>query len=97
MAPGVSERRTHDYFHHGTTTLFAALDAATGAVIGMCSGRHRAADFLSFLKEIEAAAPEGLGAHLVMDNYEANKAEKVRNWLARRRHRHVRCTLTSAS
>ena len=97
MAPGVAERRTHDYVRHGTTTLFAALDVATGAVIGKCSRRHRATEFLAFLKEIEAAVPEGLDVHLVMDNYATHKTEKVRNWLARRRHWHVHFTPTSAS
>ena len=97
MAPGVAERRTHDYVRHGTTTLFAALDVATGAVIGKCFGRHRASEFLSFLKEVEAAVPDGLDVHLVMDNYATHKTEKVRKWLARRRHWHVHFTPTSAS
>ncbi len=97
MAPGVAERRTHDYARHGTTTLFAALDVATGAVIGKCSRRHRATEFLGFLKEVEAAVPEGLDVHLVMDNYATHKTKKVRAWLARRRHWHVHFTPTSAS
>ena len=97
MVPGVAERRTHDYARHGTTTLFAALDVATGAVIGKCSRRHRAMEFLGFLKEVEAAVPEGLDVHLVMDNYATHKTEKVRAWLARRRHWHVHFTPTSAS
>ena len=78
------------------TTLFAALDVATGAVIGKCSKRRRATEFLAFLKEIEAV-PEGLDVHLVMDNCATHKTEKVRNWLARRRHWHVHFTPTSAS
>ena len=82
---------------HGTTTLFAALDVATGAVIGKCSRRHRATEFLAFLKEVEAAMPEGLDVHLVMDNHATHKTEKVRNRLARRRHWHVHFTPTSAS
>ena len=97
MAPGVAGRRTHDYVRHGTTTLFAALDVATGAVIGKCFGRHRASEFLSFLKEVEAAVPDGLDVHLVMDNYATHKTEKVRKWLARRRHWHDHFTPTSAS
>ena len=66
-------------------------------MIGKCSRRHRATEFLAFLKEIEAAVPEGLDVHLVMDNYATHKTEKVRNWLARRRHWHVHFTPTSAS
>ena len=97
MAPGAAERRTHDYTRHGTTTLFAALDVATGAVIGKCYRRHRAKEFLAFLKEVEAAAPEGLDVHLVMDNYATHKTEKVRQWLARRRHWQIHFTPTSAS
>ena len=97
MAPGAAERRTHDYTRHGTTTLFAALDVATGAVIGKCYRRHRAKEFLAFLKEVEAAVPEGLDVHLVMDNYATHKTEKVRQWLARRRHWQIHFTPTSAS
>ncbi len=85
MAPGVAERRTLDYARHGTTTLFAALDIATGAVIRKCSRRHRATEFLGFLK-VEAAVPEGRDVRLVMDNYATHKIEEVRKWLARRRH-----------
>src|SRR4249919_3424414 len=66
MRPGQIERRTHDYRRHGTTTLFAALDIATGQVIGKCFPRHRAAEFRRFLDEIEAAVPEDLDIHLVM-------------------------------
>jgi hypothetical protein len=60
MMPGIPERRTHSYVRHGTTSLFAALDIATGFVIGKCYKRHRAAEFLNFLKEIDARVPEGL-------------------------------------
>src|SRR3546814_9937624 len=69
MAPGVPERRTHTYVRNGTTSLFAALDLATGAVIGKCYKRHRATEFLAFLKRIDAAIPTGPAVHLVMDNY----------------------------
>jgi len=61
MAPGVAERRTHTYIRHGTTSLFAALDVATGAVIGKCYKRHRATEFLDFLKQIDAAHAGGTG------------------------------------
>ena len=65
MMPGVPERRTHSYVRHGTTTLFAALDVASGFVIGKCCKRHRAVEFLTFLKEIDAQVPEGLDVHIV--------------------------------
>ena len=73
MLPGMPERRTHDYRRHGTTSLFAALDVATGAVIGKCYRRHRAREFLDFLKVIDRNIPEGLDIHIVMDNYATHK------------------------
>jgi transposase len=97
MMPGVPERRTHSYVQHGTTSLFAALDVASGFVIGKCYKRHRAAEFLNFLKEIDAQVPEALDIHIVMDNYATHKAPKIRAWLARRPHYHVHFTPTSAS
>ena len=90
-------RRTHDYKRHGTTSLFAALDVATGHVIGKCHRRHRAREFLDFLKEIDRRVPEGLDVHIVMDNYATHKTAAVRAWLARRTHWHVHFTPTSAS
>jgi transposase len=97
MMPGVPERRTHSYARHGTTSLFAALDVASGFVIGKCYKRHRAAEFLNFLKEIDAQVPEGLDIHIVMDNYATHKTPKIKAWLARRPHYHVHFTPTSAS
>ena len=97
MAPGVAERRTHTYIRHGTTSLFAALDIATGAVIGKCYKRHRATEFLDFLKQIDAAMPDGPDVHLVMDNYATHKTPTIKAWLARRPHWHVHFTPTSAS
>jgi putative transposase len=97
MAPGVAERRTHTYIRHGTTSLFAALDVATGAVIGKCYKRHRATEFVDFLKRIDAAVPKGPEVHLVMDNYATHKTPKIKAWLARRPHWHVHFTPTSAS
>ena len=97
MTPGVPERRTHSYVRHGTTSLFAALDVASGFVIGKCYKRHRAAEFLNFLKEIDAQVPEGLDIHIVMDNYATHKTPKIKAWLARRPHYHVHFTPTSAS
>ena len=96
MLPGMPERRTHDYKRHGTTSLFAALDVATGRVIGKCYRRHRAREFLDFLKEIDRHVPD-LDLHIVMDNYATHKTAAVPAWLARRAHWHVHFTPTSAS
>jgi transposase len=97
MRPGQPARRSHDYKRHGTTSLFAALDIATGAVIGKCYARHRAREFRKFLDEIEAAVPDGLDVHLVMDNYATHKTPLIRSWLAKRPRWHVHLTPTSAS
>jgi transposase len=97
MRPGQPARRSHDYKRHGTTSLFAALDIATGAVIGKCYARHRAREFRKFLDEIEAAVPDDLDVHLVMDNYATHKTPLIRNWLVKRPRWHVHLTPTSAS
>lgn len=97
MMPGMPERRTHNYVRHGTTSLFAALDVATGFVIGKCYKRHRASEFLDFLKAIDANVPDDLDIHLVMDNYATHKTPKVKAWLARRPRYQVHFTPTSAS
>jgi transposase len=97
MRPGQPARRSHDYFRHGTISLFAALDIATGKVIGKCYSRHRATEFRKFLDEIEAAVPHDLDVHLVMDNYATHKAPLIRNWLAKRPRWHVHLTPTSSS
>lgn len=97
MRPGQPERRAHDYKRHGTTSLFAALDIATGKVIGKCYPRHRAREFLSFLGEIDAAVPADLDIHLVMDNYATHKTPAIRAWLAKRPHWHIHLTPTGAS
>src|SRR5204862_5295187 len=79
MRPGQVERRSHDYKRHGTTSLFAALDIATGHVIGKCYGRHRATEFRKFLDEIEQRVPNGLDLHLVWDNYATRPTPLIRN------------------
>lgn len=84
MRIGEVERRTHDYDRHGTTTLFAALDVATGSVIGKCFQRHRAVEFLSFLKEVEQQIPEELTVHIILDNYGTHKTPAVKRWLSKR-------------
>lgn len=99
LGPGQPERHTHDYERHGTTSLFAALNVATGEVIGQCHRKHRHQEFLSFLKHIDKAIPnDGKTAiHLVMDNYATHKTPKVKGWLARNPRYHVHFTPTSAS
>src|SRR6266550_4000144 len=82
MRPGIPERQTHDYIRHGTTTLFAALEAATGTVTDACYPRHRHGEFLKFLKKVAAAYP-GQDLHVVCDNYATHKHAEVRKWLAR--------------
>jgi transposase len=97
MRPGQVERRSHDYTRHGTLSLFAALDTATGRVIGKCFARHRSREFLTFLREIESNVPADLAIHLVMDNYATHKTPAIRRWLAKRPHWHVHFTPTAAS
>lgn len=105
MRPGQVERRTHDYDRHGTTTLFAALVAATnaktdmkpGTVIGKCMRRHRAVDMRKFLAEVERNMPADLYVHVIMDNASSHKTKLIRDWFARRPHWHLHFTPTSAS
>jgi transposase len=97
MRPGQVARRSHDYKRHGVTSLFAALDIATGRVIGKCFPRHRAIEFRKFLDEIEANVPGGLDIHLVIDNYATHKTQLIRDWLAKRPRWHVHLTPTSSS
>jgi transposase len=97
MRPGQPERRSHDYIRHGTTTLFAALDTATGKVIGECHRRHRATEFRKFLDTIDKSVPANLDVHLIMDNYGTHKTVMIRKWLARRPRFHAHFTPTSSS
>ena len=97
MRPGQAARRSHDYKRHGTTSLFAALDVATGKVIGQCFPRHRASEFRKFLDEIEANVPKDLDVHLIMDNYATHKTPLIRAWFAKRPRWHVHLTPTSSS
>jgi transposase len=97
MTFGSPERRTHDYRRHGTTSLFAALDVATGKVIGECHRRHRSQEFLRFLETIDARVPPDLDIHLILDNYGTHKTPRVRRWFVRHPRFHVHFTPTSAS
>ncbi len=80
---GLPERRTHDYLRHGTTSLFAALDVATGKVIGETHRRHRSIEFKRFLDRIDQDVPADLGVHIVVDNSSTHKTPLVRRWLLR--------------
>lgn len=97
MGLGYVEGVTHDYVRHGTTTLFAALDIASGRVLTRCAPRHRHQEFLRFLNEIDANVPKKLDVHLVVDNYSPHKHPNVRGWLAARPRFHMHYTPTSAS
>jgi transposase len=99
LGPGQAERHTHDYERHGTTSLFAALDVATGKVIGQCYRRHRQQEFVRFLEQIDATIPveEGVTIHLVLDNYGTHKTPRVKRWLQRHPRYVVHFTPTSAS
>ena len=94
---GYVEGFTHDYIRNGTTTLFAALDAATGKVIARCRQRHRHQEFLDFLRLIDRETPPELDLHLVVDNYATHKHPKVRAWLAKRPRFHLHFTPTYSS
>lgn len=97
MGLGYVEGVTHDYVRHGTTTLFAALDIATGAVFTECKPRHRHQEFLSFLRRLDECIPAELDVHLIVDNYGTHKHSKVRTWLAQRPRYQIHYTPTYSS
>jgi transposase len=98
MRPGLPEKRTSDYERHGTTSLFAALDIATGKVIGDCYRRHRHQEFLKFLDLVDSTLPPDTGEiHIVLDNYATHKTPKVIRWFARHPRYHLHFTPTSGS
>ncbi|MHB8244863.1 MAG: IS630 family transposase [Acidimicrobiales bacterium] len=97
MMPGTPERRSHDYVRHGTTSLFAALDMATGKVIGSLKQRHRATEFKKFLVQIDQEVPQDLDVHLVLDNYATHKTPDIQRWLLRHPRFHLHFTATSGS
>ena len=96
LRPGLAERRTHDYVRHGITSLFAALDVATGKITGRCFDRHRHSEFLAFLKLVARRYPRR-ELHVVLDNYGTHKHPAVRDWLATRPRIRLHFTPTSAS
>ena len=97
LKKGRAGTMTHDYKRHVTTTLFAALNVATGEVIGSCMKRHRHQEFLRFLRQIDRATPKHLDVHLIVDNYATHKHETVKAWLAKHPRFHLHFTPTSAS
>lgn len=97
MRIGECEKRTFDYDRHGTLSLFAALDVATGRVIGKCHRKHRSKEFVAFLREIDASVPEDLDLHLIVDNYATHKTPTVRRFLAKHPRFHLHFTPTYAS
>ncbi|GCD33360.1 IS630 family transposase [Streptomyces chrestomyceticus JCM 4735] len=97
MMPGVPERRSHDYVRAGTTTLFAALEVASGKVFGSLHRRHRAVEFKKFLARLDKEVPAGLGVHLILDNYATHKTPAVKTWLLAHPRFHLHFTPTSAS
>lgn len=97
MSLGQPERRSHDYIRHGTTDLFAALDVATGKVLGKCYSQHRAKEFKKFLAEIDAAVPDELAVHIVLDNLATHKTPLIKRWLSQRPRFHLHFTPTHAS
>ena len=97
LRPGLPARRTPDYIRHGTTSLFAALNVATGKVIGQCHRRHRHQEFLKFLNQVDAELPPDGQVHLIMDNYGTHTTPKVIRWFVRHPRYHLHFTPTSAS
>ena len=97
MRPGLPQTRTHDYSRHGTTTLFAALDIATGGVTGELHRRHRSTEFKSFLDTVDEAVPGDLDVHLIMDNYGTHKTPLIQKWMLRHPRFHFHFTPTYSS
>ena len=97
MLPGTPERRTHDYVRHGVTSLFAALDVASGQVIGSLHRRHRSVEFRRFLTKLDKEVPQDLDVHLVCDNYATHKTDTIGRWLATHPRFHVHFVPTSSS
>jgi len=97
LKPYQVERRTHDYKRHGTTSLFAALDTATGSVLGKCYNRHRHQEFINFLNLINRNVSKEKDVHIITDNYSTHKHERVKNWFKRHKRFQIHFTPTGAS
>jgi len=97
MMPGMPERRTHDYYRYGVTSLFAAFNIADGTVISQMHRRHSAVEFGKFLTAIDKVVPAELDVHLVCDNYGTHKTPAIQAWLARHPRFHMHFTPTGSS
>jgi len=97
LKPGQVERRTHDYKRNGTRSLYAAFDVASGEILGRVTKRHRAKEFLAFLRQIDRSTPPGLNLHLILDNSSTHKTQEVNRWLGNHPRFHIHFTPTSAS
>jgi transposase len=97
MMPASTEKQTHTYVRHGTTSLFAALDVATGRVIGKCRRRHRSSEFVEFLKQLDNSVPPELDVHVILDNLQTHKTPAAHRWFLRHPRFHVHFTPTYTS
>ena len=97
MMPATSEKQTHTYVRHGTTSLFAALDVATGRVIGKCRRRHRSSEFVKFLQQLDESVPSNLNVHVILDNLQTHKTPAAHRWFLRHPRFHVHFTPTYSS
>ena len=97
MRPGAPQRRTHDYYRHGTLSLFAALEVATGRVISATKAKHCSQEFLAFLRQVEKAVPTDLEVHAILDHYATHKTAAVENWLRRHPRGHLHFIPTHSS
>ncbi|MGH8301901.1 MAG: IS630 family transposase, partial [Steroidobacteraceae bacterium] len=97
MMPGMPERRSHDYYRHGITSLFAAFNIKDGSVVSSLYRRHRAVEFKKFLSKIDKVVPADLDVHLICDNYATHKTPEVEAWLSRHPRFHVHFTPTGSS
>jgi transposase len=97
MMPTTPEKQTHTYVRHGTTSLFAALDVATGRVIGQCRRRHRSTEFVKFLQQLDDSVPQHLDVHVILDNLQTHKTPAAHRWFLRHPRFHVHFTPTYSS
>ncbi len=97
MMPTTAEKQTHTYVRNGTTSLFAALDVATGRVIGKCRRRHRSTEFVKFLQQIDDSVPQDLDVHVILDNLSTHKTPAAHRWFLRHPRFHIHFTPTYSS
>ncbi len=97
LRPGQVARRTHDYKRHGTASLYAAFDVATGEVIARVTNRHRAKEFLQFLRQVDRRVPDDLDLHIILDNSSTHKTEAVKAFVKEHARFHFHFTPTSSS